>query len=190
MLKPPPSVADMLLELQGLKTQFADFFVNERGLSGLGLNPKLASDMSYVTPEKIEDIWGKCVAFKTTNTTLKPKTRKELLQLYSKIYGKMEVTNKEFMAWVVKGYIAEQMGFEVDWASTAASTTVVQASRLEGELLKCNLSEEEAAEILRLVPGVSKPLGSNLHLPSRGAAHLAGEKMRSFFGKTSTFSVP
>ena len=114
LLKPPPSVADMLLELQGLKTQSADFFINKRGLSGSGLNPKLASDMSCVTPEKIEDIWGKCVAFKTMNTTLKPETRKELLQLYSKIYGKTEVTNKEFMAWVVKGYIAEQMGFEVD----------------------------------------------------------------------------
>ena len=127
MLKPTPSVADMLLELQGLKTQSADFFINERGLSGSGLNPKLASDMSCVTPETIEEIWGKCIAFKTTNTTLKPETRKELLQLYFKIYGKMEVTNKEFMAWVVKGYIAEQMGFEVDWASTAASTAVVQA---------------------------------------------------------------
>ena len=79
LLKPPPFVVDMLLELQGLKTQFADFFINERGLSGSGLNPKLASDMSCVTPEKIEDIWGKCVAFKTTNTTLKPETRKELL---------------------------------------------------------------------------------------------------------------
>ena len=94
------------------------------------------------------------------------------------------------MAWVVKGYIAEQMGFEVDWASAAASTTVVQASRLEGELLKHNLSKEEAAELLRLVPGVSKPSGSHLHLPGRGAARLAGEKMRSFFGRTSAFSVP
>ena len=100
MLKLAPSVADMLLELQGLKTQSANFFINERGLSESGLNPKLVSDMSCVAPEKIEEIWGKCVAFKTTNTTLKLETRKELLQLYSKIYGKMEVTKKEFMAWV------------------------------------------------------------------------------------------
>ena len=107
MLKPAPSVADMLLELQGLKTQSANFFIHERGLSGSGLNPKLASDMSCVTPEKIEEIWGKCIAFKTTNTTLKSETRKELLQLYSKIYGKTEVMKKEFMAWIVKGYIAE-----------------------------------------------------------------------------------
>ena len=171
MLKPAPSVADMLLELQGL-------------------NPKLASNMSCVTPKKIEEIWGKCVAFKLTNTMLKPETRKELLQLYSKIYGKTEVTNKEFMAWVMKGYIAEQMGFEVDWASAAASTAVVQASRLEGELLKYNLSEEEAAELLRLVPGVSKPSGSHLHLLGRGATRLAREKMKSIFCRTSAFLVP
>jgi hypothetical protein len=113
-LKPTPYVANMLLELRGLKTQSVDFFIKRRGLYGSGLNPKLASDMSCITPEKIEEIWGKCVAFKTTNTTLNPEIRKELLQLYFKIYGKMEVTNKEFMTWVVKGYIAEQMGFEVD----------------------------------------------------------------------------
>ena len=114
VLRPAPSVVDMLLEIQGLKTQSADFFSKERGLCRLGLNPKLASNMSCVTPEKIDEIWGKCVTYKTTNTTLKLETRKELLELYSKIYGKTEVTNKEIMTWVVKGYIAEQMGFQVD----------------------------------------------------------------------------
>jgi hypothetical protein len=98
----------MLLELRGLKTQSADFCIKERGLCRSGLNPKLASNMSCITPEKIEEIWSKCVAFKTTNTTLKPETKKELLQLYFKIYGKMEVTNKEFMTWVVKSYIASR----------------------------------------------------------------------------------
>ena len=53
----------------------------------------------------------------------------------------------------------------MNWAFAAASTAVVQASRLEGELLKCDLSEEEVAELLHLVPGVSKPLGSHLHPP-------------------------
>ena len=41
-----------------------------------------------------------------TNTSLNPETRKELLQLYSKIYGKPEVTN---------------MGESVDLPSAAAS---------------------------------------------------------------------
>ena len=56
--------------------------------------------------------------------------------------------------------------------------------------MKRNLFEEEAAKLLCLVPGVSKPSGSHLHLPGRGVACLAGEKMRSFFGRTSAFSVP
>jgi hypothetical protein len=189
VLKLAPLVANMLLELRGLKTQSADFFIKERGLCGSGLNPKLASDMSCVTLEKIEEIWSKCVAFKTTNTTLKPETRKELLQLYFKIYGKMEVTNKEFMTWVVKGYIAEQMGFEVDWASAAASTAVVQASQLEGDLLKRDLSEEEAEELLRLAPGVLKPSGSYSKLPSEGTAP-SENKLKSIFCKTSAFLVP
>jgi hypothetical protein len=108
--------------------------------------------MACVTIEKVEEVWGKCSAFKTTNTTLNPETRSELLQLYTKIYGKMEVTNNEFMTWVVKGYIAEVMGFEVDWATTAASKALVHASRVEGELMRRDLSTDEAAELLRLAP--------------------------------------
>jgi hypothetical protein len=69
-----------------------------------------------------------------------------LLQLYSKIYGKIKVTNNEFMTWLVKGYIAEHMGYQVDWASAAASTSFVLASRLEGKLLRRDLFEEEASE--------------------------------------------
>ena len=189
VLRPAPFVADMLLELQGLKTQSADFFSKERGLCRSGLNPKLASDMSCVTPEKIKEIWGKCVAYKTTNTTLKPETRKELLELYCKIYGKTEVTNKEIMTWVVKGYIAEQMGFQVDWASAVASTAVVQASRLEGDLLKRDLSEEEAEELVRLAPGVLKPSESYSKSNDRGGAP-SENKLKSIFCKISAFSVP
>lgn len=106
--------------------------------------------MACVTIEKVEEVWGKCTSFKTSNTTFTPETRSELLQLYAKIYGKMEVTNNEFMAWVVKGYIAEIMGFEVDWASAAASTALVLASRVEGELMRRELLPNEAVELLHL----------------------------------------
>lgn len=110
VLKPPPPVPELLDELASLRTLTADFFVRERGPSSKGLNPKNSAEMLFITPEKIEEVWGKCTAFKTTNTTLKPETRSQLLELYSKIYGKVDVTNKEFMLWLVKGNIAEQMG--------------------------------------------------------------------------------
>jgi hypothetical protein len=135
-LKPPPPVADLLAELTSLRCQTHSFFVNERGMCRIGLNPKLPTNMAVVTVDKVEEIWGKYLAFKTTNTTLSLEMRKDLLHLYSKIYGKVEVTNNEFVAWVVKGYIAEQMGLFVDWASTAASTSFTLASQLEVELLK------------------------------------------------------
>jgi hypothetical protein len=66
------------------------------------------------------------------------------------------------MARMVKGYIAEQMGHSVDWASTADATSNLVASRLEGDLLKRDLSSHEAPELLRLVPTlVLKPSGSH-----------------------------
>jgi hypothetical protein len=62
------------------------------------------------------------------------------------------------MTWLVKGYIAQHMGFEVDWANAAASTSYVLASRMEGELLRCDLSEEEVVELLHLMPlAIPKP---------------------------------
>ena len=47
----------------------------------------------------------------------------------------MDVTNNELMVWIVKGYIADQMGLDVNWAIAAASTALILASRIEGELL-------------------------------------------------------
>jgi hypothetical protein len=150
--KLPPPVVELLEELAGLRTLTVDFFVRERGLCSKGLNPKNSVEMSFITVEKIKEVWGKCTAFKTTNMTLKPETRSQLLELYSKIYGKVDITNEEFMLWLVKGNIAEQMGFEVDWASAAASTAYVLACRLELDLLKRDLTPKETETLARLAP--------------------------------------
>jgi hypothetical protein len=176
---PPPSVGDMLEELAILRSQTLEFFTKERGLCGQGLNPKLATNMVFVTVEKIEEIWGKCTGFRVTSTTLKPETWRELLDLYYKKYGKREVTNKEFMAWMVKGYIAEQMGHSVDWASAATATSNLVASRLEGDLLKRDLSSHEAAELLRLAPtSVLKPSGSHSRFGVRSTSLFEQDKIQ------------
>jgi hypothetical protein len=51
------------------------------------------------------------------------------------------------MVWVVKSYIAERLGLQVDWATAAASTTQILVSWLEGELLKHEFILEEAAKL-------------------------------------------
>ena len=60
------------------------------------------------------------------------------------------MTNNEFMAWVVKGYIAELMGCSIDWAGAAASTTHLQAGRVERDLLKQELCPEDIATLIEL----------------------------------------
>ena len=135
LVKAAAGVPELLTELANLKAQTHEFFEIERGLCGEGLNPKLASDMAVLTQEKIEEVWGKCTTYKTTNSALPLERRRELVELYAKIYGKTEVTNYKFMAWVVKGNIAEQMGLKVDWAFAALSTSFTPASRMEGDLV-------------------------------------------------------
>ena len=134
-MKASVSVPELLTELANLKAQTYEFFETNRGLCGEGLNPKFASNMAIVTQEKIEEVWRKCTTYKTTNSALPPERRRELVELYAKIYGKTEVTNNEFMVWVVKGNIVEQMGLKIDWASVASSTSFTLASCVEGDLV-------------------------------------------------------
>jgi hypothetical protein len=47
-------------------------------------------------------------------------TRRELISLYTKIYGTPIVTNDEFLSWVVKGYIAKAKGWPINWAKAIA----------------------------------------------------------------------
>ena len=159
--KLPLPVAELLEELVGLRTFTAIFFVREHGLCSKGLNLKNSAEMLFITVEKIKGMWGKCTSFKTTNTTLKLEMRSQLLELYSKIYNKVDITNKEFMLWLVKGNIVAQMDFEVDWASAAASTAYILACRLKSDLLKRNLTPKEIETLACLAPtSSSKPSGS------------------------------
>ena len=148
LAKSPPIVSNLLVELATLKLQTKDFFERERDLSGAGLNPRHAPDMACVIVEKLEEVWGKCSSFKTTNTTLNLDTKQELLLLYAKIYGKGDVTNNEFMTWIIKGFIAAHMGFEGDWATVEASTALLLASWLEGEILRRDLISNESAQFM------------------------------------------
>ena len=66
---------------------------------------------------------------------------------------------------------------------------MIQASRLEGDLLKRDLSEEEAEKLLRLAPGILKPFESYSKLNDRGVAP-SKNKLKSIFCKTSAFLVP
>jgi hypothetical protein len=43
-----------------------------------------------------------------------PKTIKELLALYKKVYGSFIVTNNEFMKWFVKAFIAKVEGILIN----------------------------------------------------------------------------
>jgi hypothetical protein len=48
------------------------------------------------------------------------------------------VTNHEFMSWVVKGYIGQMKGYNVNWVQMATSTTKEKAHSLGVENLKKN----------------------------------------------------
>ena len=129
------------------------------------MNPKSPADTAGVSSEDLEEVWGKVSSYRTTNTKLHPETRRELISLYAKIYGTEDVTNNEFMLWVVKGFILECKGEVVDWASAAASTAREKADRLQRELEKSRLSDSANSSACHSlggagVLGASQPLYS------------------------------
>jgi hypothetical protein len=70
------------------------------------MNPKCDITAKHVNERDIKEVFDRVSKFKITNTQLHANTRKKLLNLCSKIYGSSNVTNNEFMSWVVKEYIA------------------------------------------------------------------------------------
>ena len=161
----PRSTQELIQDLALFREQTVEFFVKVRGLGNTGMNPKSPADTAGVSSEDLEEVWGKVSSYRTTNTKLHPETRRELISLYAKIYGTEDVTNNEFMLWVVKGFILECKGEVVDWASAAASTAREKADRCQRELEKSRLSDSANSSACHFVggagvSGASQPLYS------------------------------
>jgi hypothetical protein len=112
--------------------QTEHFFNTVRDLPNEGLNPITDLIAEHVSEADIAEVFGgKGVKpFKTTNVMLHPATKGALLKLCWRIYGTAVVPNNEFMAWIVKGFIAEQKGdMKINWAVAAASTVVEKKRR-------------------------------------------------------------
>ena len=133
-MKPEMSTQKCKEEIALFTAQTETFFEEERQLGCEGLNPKVASEVAFVTDSDIEELFGKCTKFCTTNTFLKPDARKDLMDLYSKIYGSGSVTNNKFAGWLVKGYIAT-LKKKVNWALAASTTASKKADRAHRLLL-------------------------------------------------------
>ena len=132
----------ILEEISALKLQNVDFFVRERSLSSKALDPKNRKEVDpYVILVAIEEIFGKESEFRTTNIQLHPKTWRELIDLYKKIYGMQDITNNEFIQWKVKGCIAELSSEHVNWVETIATIARWKLDRIHCILLKIDAEE-------------------------------------------------
>ncbi len=119
------------------KDQIKDYFKTVRKLSGERVNPKANFPPNIVSNADIVEVFGlSSEGFKTTNLNLHPKTKKDLLRLYWKVYGIDQMTNNKFMIWFLKGYITQKKGEKVNWARVATSTTQEKAHREEAKLIK------------------------------------------------------
>ena len=99
-----------------------------------------------VTQEMIQEVFRKEGKMKTTSPHLDPNSRRAMLRICWQIFGTIDVTNNEFGTWLVKGYIAQEMGEAVDWAAVAVAIAMELDRRVGSQ--KCSARE--------LKPGASE----------------------------------
>jgi len=103
----------------------------------------LIANVTFITNADVEDLFEKCTKLCTTNNFSNPNARRDLLELYSKIYGSNSSTNNKFSSWLVKGYIANIKKKKVNWALTTSTTTLEKANRVQW-LLLCLLNPKSS----------------------------------------------
>ncbi len=106
------------------KYQTKNYFKTIRKLSVEGFNRKANFPPNIVSDVNIVEVFRSSFeGFKTTNLNIHLETKKDLLQLYWKVYGTKQIMNNEFMICFVKGYIAHKKGEKVNRARAIASTS-------------------------------------------------------------------
>jgi hypothetical protein len=95
--------------------------------------------LEQVTEAYVEVFW-EVSKFKTSNNNLHLETRRK--------YGTTKPSKNELMSWVVKGYIAEVKGFEINWAKAIVCTTREKTRREPTEkMMKLQISKVSGNEI-------------------------------------------
>jgi hypothetical protein len=149
-----------------------------------GLNPKLDLTLDHVTEANIVEVFGgKGVKpFKATNVMLHPATISAFLSLCWKIYGTTVLENNEFMAWIVKGFVAEQKGdIKINWAVAIASKAIEKKRRDAVERARVAGSTVNSLDLTECL-GSNLDLGARSHgdVSSRGVRHMSDLKPNHF----------
>lgn len=86
-----------------------------------GLDPKIDLIDEHLTIVDITKLFGNVNKFKTTNPIVPLEKKKELERLYWRVYGTCHITNNEIMVRLVRGWIVECNGHNINWAKAIAS---------------------------------------------------------------------
>jgi hypothetical protein len=106
------------------RLQTVELFATMRHLNNIRIYPRDQKGQVWeiVTQDMIHEVFGKEGKMKTTSPHLDPNSRRAMLRIYWQIFGSADVTNNEFGTWLMKDYIAQEIGEAVDWAAVAVAT--------------------------------------------------------------------
>jgi hypothetical protein len=84
-----------------------------RHLNNTCLNPKTDLINTNANESDLEVFSPKC-SYKLTNPLLHANTKQELKKLHWQIYGVAILTKNDFMLWLVREYITQEKGYEIN----------------------------------------------------------------------------
>ncbi len=86
-------------------------------MNGISEDPKYLNS-EHVTMEERIAVFGGSRKFK-----LKSKDRIAIEEIYWTMFGTSSVTNNEIPTWIVRGFIAQGKGVDINWVKVVESTT-------------------------------------------------------------------
>ncbi len=100
------------------------------------MNPKTKLTNVHVCKEDLLEVFGPKCSLKMMNPLFHVETKLNLKRLHWQIYGVHTLNNNDFMLWLMKGYITQEKGYEINWVKTIALTTKEKVQRKEMEAWK------------------------------------------------------
>jgi hypothetical protein len=91
-------------------------FFSTRLLDSIGLDPNFDLENVHVTMEECSALFGGLKKFKRKSLELYSKVKNKLEDIYWRVFGIVTITNNEFHAWIVQGFIAQIKGNPINWA--------------------------------------------------------------------------
>jgi hypothetical protein len=114
-----------------IKKQDTMFFAIIRKLKAFDLDPKYHLESKHVRTKDSWFLFGGSRKIKMKSHGLKLEDKVGMEEIYYRVFGTTSIANYEMLAWIMRGFIVESKGIDINWANVVESIAKEKAHRDE-----------------------------------------------------------